>query len=77
MTTRETEAKRVRAPLVPTMVSVEVPGGVPTAVVTSKLDVPAPLTDAGVNVAEAFAGNPDRDKSTVPVNPFSAPIVTV
>ena len=64
MTVSDTDAERVMAPLVPTSVSVDVPVGVFAAVVTSSVDVPAPLTDAGVKIADAFAGNPVADRFT-------------
>jgi hypothetical protein len=63
-------------PLVPTIVIVDVPVGVFAAVVTSTVEVPAPLIDAGVNVADAFAGSPVADKSTGPAKPFTAVTVT-
>src|SRR5215472_5400576 len=54
---------------------VEVPAGVP-AVVIVKVDVPEPVTDTGLNDAEAPAGNPLAVKLTAPVKPFSAPTFT-
>src|SRR6185369_331652 len=70
-------AVRLSDPLVPVMVSVELPGGVPGAVLMSSVAVPDPLTEAGVNDAVAFAGSPLALRLTGPVNPFTAPTVTV
>ena len=58
------------------MVTVEVPASVP-AVVTVIVDVPEPVTEAGLNEAVAPAGNPLAVKLTAPVNPFSGLIFTV
>jgi hypothetical protein len=76
-TTREVVVECVRVPLVPVMVSVEVPTGVVLAVVTVSVEVPLPLIVAGEKLAVAPVGNPLAPKVTVPVNPFSAPTVTV
>ena len=64
-------------PLVPVMVSVELPAGVLAAVVTFSVAVPEPVTDGGVNEAVAFAGRPLTARLTAPANPFTAPTVTV
>src|ERR1700732_3271331 len=76
-TTREVVVECVRLPLVPVMVSVDVPTGVVLAVVTVSVEVPLPLIVAGEKLAVAPVGNPLAPRVTVPVNPFSAPIVTV
>ena len=76
-TTREVVVECVRLPLVPGMVSVDVPAGVVLAVVTVSVEVPLPLIVAGEKLAVAPVGNPLAPRVTVPVNPFSAPIVTV
>ena len=65
------------APLVPVIVSVDVPSGVSTSVVTVSVAVPAPVSEVGLNEAEAFAGTPLTDRLTAPAKPFTAPIVTV
>lgn len=41
------------------------------------VDVPLPVTDAGVNDAVTSCGNPEMLKFTVPVNPFTPVMVTV
>jgi hypothetical protein len=76
-TTREVVVECVRLPLVPVMVSVDVPTGVVLTVVTVSVEVPLPLIVAGEKLAVAPVGNPLAPRVTVPVNPFSAPIVTV
>jgi hypothetical protein len=76
-TTREVVVECVRLPLVPVRVSVEVPRGVVPAVVTVSVEVPLPLIVAGEKLAVAPVGNPLALRVTVPVNPFSAPTVTV
>jgi hypothetical protein len=76
-TTRLGAVECVRLPLVPVMVSVDVPTGVVLAVVTVSVEVPLPLIVAGEKLAVAPVGNPLAPRVTVPVNPFSAPIVTV
>jgi hypothetical protein len=68
---------RVWFPLMPVIVSVELPAGVLLEVVTFNVASPAPATEAGVKVALALAGSPDTDRSTVSANPFSAAIVAV
>jgi hypothetical protein len=41
------------------------------------VDVPLPLTDAGLNDPEAPVTNPEAPKMTLPVNPFWPVTVTV
>jgi hypothetical protein len=66
------------APLVPLMVSVEVPPGAAPVVNTVRVVVPAPpVIVAGLNAAVAPAGNPVTLGVTVPVNPFTAVVVIV
>jgi hypothetical protein len=61
-----------KLPLVPVIVSVEVPAGVDgEAVIVSEL-VPEPVTDVGVKVAVAPGGKPLTEKVTVPLKPFKA-----
>jgi len=43
---------------------------------TSSVEVPLPLMDAGVKVADAFEGSPAADRPTDPVKPFTAVTVT-
>jgi hypothetical protein len=76
-TTNVAVVECARVPLVPVMVSVEVPTGVVLAVVTVSVEVPLPLIVAGEKLAVAPVGNPLAPRVTVPVNPFSAPTVTV
>jgi hypothetical protein len=76
-TTRVVVVECVRLPLVPVMISVDVPTGVVLAVVTVSVEVPLPLIVAGEKLAVAPVGNPLAPRVTVPVNPFSAPTVTV
>jgi hypothetical protein len=76
-TTRLEVAECVRLPLVPVIVSVEVPVGVVPVVVTVIVEVPLVVTVAGEKLALAPVGRPLALSVTVPVNPFRAPIVTV
>jgi hypothetical protein len=76
-TTRLEVAECVRLPLVPVIVSVEVPVGVVPVVVTVIVEVPLAVIVAGEKLAEAPVGRPLALRVTVPVNPFSAPIVAV
>ena len=64
-------------PLVAVMVSVELPSGVAAVVLTASVDPVEPLIEDGVKDAVVFAGSPVTPRSALPVNPFSAPIVTV
>ena len=76
-TTRVTVAAWLRVPLVPVIVRVELPVGVVLAVVTVMVEEPEVVTDVGLKLALAPAGNPEALKLTVPVNPFNAATVTV
>jgi hypothetical protein len=76
-TTSDTTAVWLSDPLVPVTVSVEVPTGVLAAVVTFRVALPDPFTDAGLNVAVVPAGAPETLRAIVPVNPSSAAVVTV
>jgi len=58
-------------------VRVDVAAGVVVLVVTVIVDVPLVVTVVGLKLAEAPEGNPLALNVTVPVNPLSAPIVTV
>ena len=77
MTTSVAVAVWTRVPLVPVMVSVNDPPGVVAAVVTVSVEVPAVVTDVGLNVAVAPAGNPLTVRATAPVKPFTAADVGV
>ena len=68
---------RVRPPLVPEIVSVVLAAGVFAAVVTVNVELPAPVSVAGLKVAVALAGNPAMARSTGSANPLSAVVVTV
>src|SRR5260370_42527077 len=69
-TTSVTIAVCVRLPLVPVMVTFELPAGVLLLVATVSFDVPAPLTDAGVKVAVAPAGKPPSPSGPAPRKPL-------
>ena len=77
LTTRVTVVEWVSAPLVPMIVSVNVPVGVVAEVVTLIVLLPDPATEVGANVAAAPAGSPLALKVTVPVNPFVGVTVAV
>ena len=76
-TTRVIDVERVSEPLVPVIVTVELPAGVLAVVVTDSVVLPAPETLAGANEAVAPAGTPLAPKLTIAEKPFSAPTVTV
>jgi hypothetical protein len=77
VTLNPTVVERWSAPLVPVIVSVDVPGGVAPVVATVSVALPDPAIDAGENDGVAPEGAPDAPRFTVPVNPLSAPTVTV
>jgi hypothetical protein len=56
-------------PLTPVIVSVDVPTGVELRVLTVTVEVPDPITVAGLKVAVAPVGNPVALRVTVPENP--------
>jgi hypothetical protein len=64
-----------KLPLVPAMVSVNVPLGLPA--VTVIVVVPDPVTEVGLKLALAPPGNPAPLKVTAPVNPSNGVTVTV
>ena len=76
-TTRVLVVECVRLPLVPVMVSVDVPAAVVLAVVTVSVEVPVPLIVAGEKLGVAPVGNPLALSVTGPLNPLSAPTLTV
>jgi hypothetical protein len=67
----------VTAPLVPVIVSVELPAAAPVGVVTVSVELPDPVTAVGLNTPVAPVGSPLTLRFTVPLNPFIAPTVTV
>jgi hypothetical protein len=54
-----------------------VPVVVVLVAVTVAVALPDPVTDAGLNETDVPAGNPLALRVTDPLNPFSAPMVTV
>lgn len=66
-----------RLPLTPVMVIVRAPLLALRAACTVSVDVPAPVTDVGLKVPVTREPSPLTLKLTVPVNPLTAPIVTV
>ncbi len=77
LTTKVTVAEWVRVPLVPVMVKVELPVGVVAAVVMVMVEEPEAVTDDGLKLAVAPAGNPVALKLTVPLNPPEGVTVAV
>jgi hypothetical protein len=76
-TTKLTVVLCVKLPLVPVIVSVDVPTGVLPLVVTVNVEFPAPVTVPGEKFAVAPAGSPLALKTTAPVNPFNTPMLVV
>jgi hypothetical protein len=72
-----TVAVCVTLPLVPVIVSVDVPAGVLPPAVTVSVEFPVPVTVAGEKPAVAPAGNPLAPSVTTPPNPFNAPMLVV
>jgi hypothetical protein len=72
---RVTVAVCTSAPLVPVIVSVELPRGVLPEVDMAKLELPE-LIEAGEKIPVAPAGSPLTAKVTVPVNPVLGVTVT-
>ena len=66
----------VKLPLVPVMVSVKVPLAL-QVLVTFSVDVPEPVTEAGLKFAVIPAGSPLMLRATAPVNPPDGVAVTV
>jgi hypothetical protein len=75
-TVRVTVAVCTSAPLVPVIVSVELPRGVFPEVDMAKLELPDELIEAGEKIPVAPAGSPLTAKVTVPVNPVLGVTVT-
>jgi hypothetical protein len=59
------------------MVSTNVPTGVWLRVLIVSVELPEPAIELGLKVAVARFGSPEALNVTVPVNPFTAPTVTV
>ena len=66
-----------RLPLVPVMVSVEVPRGAPLMVVTVMTVVPEPATVGGLKVMPDPAGSPVAAKDTEPLKPPAGTMLMV
>jgi hypothetical protein len=77
VTTNVTVVVCTKLPLVPVIVSVEVPAGVDREVAILSELLPEPLIDMGVKVAVAPVGKPLTEKVTVPLKPFKAVTVLV
>ena len=76
-TIKVTEVEPVIEPAVPTIVTVELPVGVPDVVVTVIVELPEVVMEAGVKDAVAPEGRPFALRVTAPVNPLRAPTFTV
>jgi hypothetical protein len=76
-TVKLTLAVWVKLPLVPVIVSVDVPSGVVPLVVTVSVELPEPVTVAGEKLAVAPAGNPLALSVTAPLKPSTAPMLVV
>ena len=66
-----------RLPLTPVMVIVRAPRVALRAACTVSVEVPDPVTDAGLKVPVTREPSPLTLRLTVPVKLFTAPIVTV
>jgi len=67
----------VSVPLVPVIESVELPMGVLPWVVTVRVELAPGAIEVGLNEGLAPLGRPLAERLTVPVNPFTAPTLTV
>jgi hypothetical protein len=76
-TFKVTDAEFVIEPAVPVIVTVELPVGVPDAVVTVIVELPDVVIEAGEKEAVAPDGKPLALKVTAPVNPLTAATFTV
>jgi hypothetical protein len=77
VTLKPTVVERDSAPLVPVIVSVELPVGVAPDVATVSVAFPDPVIDPGENDTVVPPGCPDTPRLTAPAKPLSAPTVTV
>src|ERR1019366_6064042 len=75
-TVRVTLAVWVKLPLVPLIVSVDVPSGV-VPLVTVSVELPEPVTVAGEKLAVAPPGSPLALSVTAPLKPSTAPMLVV
>jgi len=75
--TSEAVVEWLRLPLTPVRVKVRVPVVAFRFTVTVRVEVPDPVTDAGLKVPVTREPSPLTLRLTVPVNPLTAPIVTV
>ena len=69
LTTKVTLTECVKLPLVPVMVTVKVPALALQVLVRFSVDVPEPVTEAGLKFAVIPAGSPLMLRATAPVNP--------
>jgi hypothetical protein len=76
-TTKLTVVVCVKLPLVPVIVSVDVPTGVLPVVVTVNVELPVPVTVPGEKAAVAPAGNPLTLSAMEPEKPENAVVWTV
>ena len=70
LTFRLTVVDAENPPLVPIMVNLNVPAGVPLVVETVKTEFPPPVIEGGLKVPVVPAGKPLTLKVTTPLNPF-------
>jgi hypothetical protein len=77
LTTKVTVVLCVSVPLVPVIVTVELPAGVVEDVVIVIVELLPAVTEVGLNAAAAPDGNPLADSATVPLKPFNTPVLTV
>ena len=68
---------RVVLPLVPLILSENVPVDVDALVLIVKVDVPWPVTELGLKLALELSGNPRARNVTSPLKPLIADTVTV
>ena len=76
-TTNVTVVLWTSVPLVPVIVRVYVPPGVLPDVDTVRVELPAPVTEAGLKFPVAPAGRPDTLQVIVPLKPFNADALVV
>ena len=76
-TARLTVVVCVTLPFRPLIVNVEVPTGVLPVVVTVKIELPVPVTDAGEKLPVAPVGNPVTLKAMEPEKPENAVVLAV
>lgn len=77
LTVRVNVVVLVKAPLVPVTVMFEVPPATVAGTTNVKVLAPDPVTDAGLKLAVAFAGNPLTASAVAPVRPGLAVTVMV